>query len=193
MVQKNPGPIKPIVQRLQKLIDPWMGRSTTQARANGFRIYYRIQPELDPTGSKRIKIVINTREHFTVYGVAEKEYSINNRWYAEKTNINTFSLDELAGAKLRALYQRKKGRDLFDIDRLLVAKLIDPDRTVKAFQAYLEYQNLDVTRNQFTENLTLKMAEPTFREDVESLLVPGTDFDVNKAFDNTLRLIDLLP
>lgn len=192
-VQKSPGPIKPIVQRLQKLIDSWMGRSTTQARANGFRVYHRFQPELNPTGPKKTKIEINTREHFTVYGVENKEYSVNNRWYDGNATINTYSLDELAGTKLRALYQRKKGRDLFDIDRLLVNKMIDPDRTLHAFHTYLDKQNLSVKRIQFKENLTLKMAEPTFRGDVESLLVPGTNFDVDKAFDNVLQLIDLLP
>lgn len=192
-VQKDPGPIKPIVQRLQKLIDPWMGRSSTQARANGFRIYHRFQPELDPSGSKRVKIEINTREHFTIYGVEQKTYSVNNRWYSRDATVLTYSLDELTGTKLRALYQRKKGRDLFDIDRLLSANMIDPDRTVKAFQAYLENQNLSVSRKQFTNNLTLKMTEPIFREDVESLLVPGANFDVDKAFANTSKLIDLLP
>lgn len=171
------------------MLDPWMGRNTTQARAKGFRIYHRFQPELGPTGSKRIKLEINTREHFTVYGLEEREYSVNNRWYAEKANIITYSLDELAETKLRALYQRKKGKDLFDIDRLLLATMIDPERTVQAFHAYLEKQNLSVKRKELVENLNLKMAEPTFREDVESLLVPGTDFDVDKAFENTLRLI----
>lgn len=192
-VQRNPGPIKPIVQRVQKLIDPWMGKSTTQTRANGFRIYHRFQPESDSGGSKRIKIEINTREHFTVYDPEEKPYSVNNRWFTGEASIGTYSIDELAGTKLRALYQRKKGRDLFDMDRLITEEMIDLNRTVTAFEEYLRSQDLRVTRKQFTQNLMLKMAETTFREDVESLLIEGTDFDADEAFNNVHRLIDLLP
>lgn len=193
-VQRVQGPIKPIVQRIQKLIDPWMGRSTTQTRANGFRIYHRFQPESDPTGRpKRIKIEINTREHFTVYGEEELGYSVDSRWFTGDATINTYSINELAGTKLRALYQRKKGRDLFDIDRLITKEMIDPNRTVNAFQEYLRSQDLRVTRKQFTQNLTLKMAETTFREDVESLLIPGTEYDADQAFENAIEIINYLP
>ncbi len=140
-VQTVAGPIKPIVQRLQKLIDPWMGKSTTKTRANGFRIYYRFQSESDPDIIKKIKIEINTREHFTVFGVKKMKYAVDSPWYAESTQIQTYSIDELAGTKLRAMYQRKKGRDLFDIYRLLKDKLINPQKTVEAFQAYLQAES----------------------------------------------------
>ena len=46
-VQTVAGPIKPIVLRLQKLIDPWLGQSTTRTRANGFRSYYQFRSESD--------------------------------------------------------------------------------------------------------------------------------------------------
>ncbi|MBT4036357.1 MAG: nucleotidyl transferase AbiEii/AbiGii toxin family protein [Candidatus Marinimicrobia bacterium] len=192
-VQKDPGPIKPIVQTIQRLIDPWMGKSSTQARANGFRIYYHFLPESDPTTPKRIKIEINTREHFTVYGAVPANYSVDNRWYSGGAEISTYSIDELAGTKLRALYQRKKGRDLFDIDRLIGEQMIDHGETVKAFQLYLDHQNLRVTQKQFAANLTEKLTDTTFREDVDSLLVSGTDYDADKAYINTMQLVEIIP
>lgn len=191
-VQTVAGPIKPIVQRLQKLIDPWMGRSTTRTRANGFRIYYRFQSESDSDMIKKIKIEINTREHFTVFGIKKMDFAVDSPWYTADTQISTYSIDELAGTKLRALYQRKKGRDLFDIYRLLADKLIDPQKTVEAFQAYLKKQDLHVKRDQYLENIKLKLLEPVFRTDVESLLVSGVKFDPDVALEQVETLIRLL-
>ena len=37
-----------------------------------------------------------------------------SRWYSGTAAIATFEFDELLATKLRALYQRRKGRDLFD-------------------------------------------------------------------------------
>ena len=192
-VQTVAGPIKPIVQRLQKLIDPWMGKSTTKTRANGFRIYYRFPTESDQSIIKKIKIEINTREHFTVFGVKKMNYAVDSPWYTGSTQIRTYSVDELAGTKLRALYQRKKGRDLFDIYRLLVDELINPEKTVEAFQAYLQKQDLTVKRGQYLENLRLKLLEPVFRNDVKPLLVSGVGFDPDIAFKQIESLIGLLP
>ncbi len=192
-VQTVAGPIKPIVQRLQKLIDPWMGQSTTKTRANGFRIYYRFQSESDPDIIKKIKIEINTREHFTVFGIKKMDFAVDSPWYTADTQISTYSIDELAGTKLRALYQRKKGRDLFDVYRLLTDKLINPQKTVDAFQAYLQNQNLQVKRDQYMENMRLKLLEPVFRTDVESLLVSGVEFDPDVAFKRIESIIGLLP
>ena len=107
-VQTASDPIKPVVLGLQKLIDPWLGKSTTRTRANGFRIYYQFRTESDPDLIKKIKLEIYTREHFTVFGIKKMNFSVDSRWYKNTTQINTYSIDELAGTKLRALYQRKK-------------------------------------------------------------------------------------
>ena len=37
-----------------------------------------------------------------------------SRWYSGTAAIATFEINELLATKLRALYQRRKGRDLFD-------------------------------------------------------------------------------
>ena len=40
---------------------------------------------------------------------------MDSPWFTGATDIITYELDELMATKLRALYQRRKGRDLFDI------------------------------------------------------------------------------
>ena len=191
-VQLNAGSIKPIVERIQALLDPWMGKSTTQPRANGSRIYYRFQPESGGTIPRRIKIEINTREHFTVFGKVEKEYSMITRWFSGTAPIQTYCLNELAGTKLRALYQRKKGRDLFDLYKILAGKMIESGRTIQAFQVYLDNQDLHVTKDQFLMNLRIKMADRSFRTDIEPLLVPGTKYNAEEAFESVQKLIQNL-
>jgi hypothetical protein len=58
------------------------------------------------------KIEINTRQHFTVYGHQTQHLAVESRWFAASADVRTFHLDELLGTKLRALYQRRYGRDL---------------------------------------------------------------------------------
>ena len=63
----------------------------------------------------RLKIEINTREHFTVLGLKEIPYKVENGWFSGECSLTGYELEELLGTKMRALYQRRKGRDLFDL------------------------------------------------------------------------------
>jgi len=69
---------------------------------------------LQPLIKMRLKIEINTREHFNVLGLKQIPYSVENSWFSGTCNLTGYELEELLGTKLRALYQRRKGRDLFD-------------------------------------------------------------------------------
>lgn len=46
-------------------------------------------------------------------------------------------MPELLGTKLRALYQRKKGRHLFDLDLSLDHAEFDGDLLLEAFEEYM--------------------------------------------------------
>jgi predicted nucleotidyltransferase component of viral defense system len=52
----------------------------------------------------------------------------------------TYELEELLATKLRALYQRGKGRDLFDLVMALEAAKVDPERILKAFGEYMHHE-----------------------------------------------------
>jgi len=173
-VQRNPGPIKPIVKAIQNLINPWIGKSNTEQRKDGFRIYYRFQAESDPEQTAKIKVEINTREHFTVFPEEEINYSVDSQWYKGNSVIKTYHIDELAGTKLRALYQRKKGRDLFDLQELIKRRMITPKRVIKAFQAYLDHQDLSISQKEFLTNLREKISDDIFIHDIDIFLLPTT-------------------
>lgn len=80
---------------------------------------YRFETEIQPIIKMRLKIEINCREHFTVLGLQQVPFKVQNGWFSAECMINTYYIEELLGTKLRALYQRRKGRDLFDLDLAL--------------------------------------------------------------------------
>lgn len=63
----------------------------------------------------RLKVEINCFEHFNVLGLQEVPFRVESGWFTGEARLTTYQLEELVGTKLRALYQRKKGRDLFDL------------------------------------------------------------------------------
>jgi predicted nucleotidyltransferase component of viral defense system len=42
-------------------------------------------------------------------------FQVDSSWYSGAVDVLTYEPEELLGTKLRALYHRKKGRDLFDL------------------------------------------------------------------------------
>lgn len=97
-------------------------RQTSDLRPQGKRrierragARYRFESEVPPIRPMRLKIGINTREHFAVLAYHRRSLVVANPWYTGDSEVTTYMLDELMGTKLRALYQRRKGRDLFDL------------------------------------------------------------------------------
>mgnify|MGYP000488372721 CR=1 FL=1 len=76
---------------------------------------FRMESEIPPTIPLRLKIEINCFEHFNELGLVKIPFEMENSWFSGKCGVTTYRLNELLGTKLRALYQRKKGRDLFDL------------------------------------------------------------------------------
>jgi len=139
-------------------------------------------------------VEINSREHFTVYGFNEAPFTVSSRWFEGSCNIKIYELNELLGTKLRALYQRKKGRDLFDLAIALEKAEVDPSRVVGAFGAYMDHEGHRVTRAQFEQNLDAKLHDPQFSADLGPLLADGFAWDLETAAVNvSSELLELLP
>ena len=101
----------------------------------------------------RLKIEINTREHSTELGLERVPFEVDSPWFSGFAEISTYALDELLGTKLRALYQRKKGRDLFDLWHALETGRVDPLRVLACFRRYMSEGGHSATRAQFEANL----------------------------------------
>lgn len=82
---------------------------------------YRFETSFAPVSTMRLKIEINTREHFSVMGITRRAFTVHNPRFDGTTELPVYHFDELLGTKVRALYQRKKGRDLYDLWIALVS------------------------------------------------------------------------
>ena len=78
---------------------------------------FRVDSTFLPIIPIRLKIEINCKEHFNVLDLVKIPFKGKNQWYNGSCEITTYQLEELIGTKLRALYQRRKGHDLFDLQK----------------------------------------------------------------------------
>ena len=121
---------------------------------------------------------------------------VESRWFSGDAGVTTFKFDELMGTKLRALYQRSKGRDLFDLWFALAHGTVDTGALLRSFRRYMAEGGHTVTRAQFERNLHEKARSRGFRRDIQPLLRPDSnqDFDIDEALDVVReRLIRMLP
>lgn len=181
LVQTEPGPIGTILDACRAQLDPWLGKPTRSRAQGSVALVYRFESEIPPIRPMRLKIEINTREHFAVLGLVRRKTAADNPWCTRQADVTTYQIDELFGTKLRALYQRKKGRDLFDLWLALSRGMLDPLRVVACFAEYLKHEGHTVSRAQFEQNLYDKQSDPAFLQDIKPLLRPDIDYDARKA------------
>lgn len=183
LVQIHPGPIKPVLFRLGEVLS-WMPDRVTKPKRYNNTVLFRMESEFPPIKPIRLKVEINCYEHFDVLGLKKIPLEIENRWFKGKCNITTYELEELLGTKLRALYQRKKGRDLFDLQVALNQAEVDIDRVMECYNRYMEFAvGKAPTYKQFLQNMELKMQDPEFLEDTDILLRADAEkFEPTKAF-----------
>ena len=145
-------------------------------------VYYQFETEVPPPYRVRVKIEINTREHFNVLGLQKETFSVDNPWFQGSADVTTYRPEELLGTKLRALYQRKKGRDLFDLYYALEKLDLDIDKIIDCFHAYMqEEENKAPTAREFELNLEEKMQDEEFTGDITALLRPEIEYNPNDA------------
>ena len=145
-------------------------------------------------GFQKLKIEINTREHFSVFGLQQKDFRLKSRWFSGESKILSYEFDELLGTKIRAFYQRDKGRDLFDLWFALQQKHFNPKKAVQAFLQYMEYENKNITRALFEMNFAEKLDSGSFNQDISPLLAPNIQWDFAKAAKEIFeKIIPLLP
>lgn len=194
LVQVHSGAVGPLLDALHETLDPWLGIPRWSQKEGRIALIYRVQSEDTPTVKLRLKIEINTREHFCAFEFKSIPFSVQSRWFDGAADILTYELDELLATKMRALYQRKKGRDLFDLDAGLSKEATNSSRIVEAFYTYLEQEEGFVTRAMFERNLSLKLRDPRFSADINPLLSDGIEWDMANAAQAAYeRLLTLLP
>ena len=181
LVQVKAEPAGPVLTELRDVLNPWLGEPKWKQTRGRVTLMYRFNSEDVPPLLLRLKVEINTREHFAIHGFVRQPFVINSRWFRGDCEINTYSLDELLATKLRALYQRRKGRDLFDLAVGLASPSVDPDRVVHAFVEYMKHGNHSASRAEYERNLRAKLDDSRFTADIGPLLANGFAWDIEAA------------
>lgn len=115
----------------------------------------------------RIKLEINTHETSPAQGLVRTSFTVDNAWFSGATEVLTFSTAELVSTKLRALFQRSKGRDLFDLWLALDHMNVAPEDILSSFGPY---RPDGYTSGRAIENLHEKLGDPAFRTDLDLLV-----------------------
>lgn len=177
LVQVQAGPAGAMMDAIQATLNPWLGKPAWKQTRGRVTFRYGFESGTPLSMKMRLKIEINTREHLAVLGYTKRPFSVRSRWFERTASVRTFELDELLATKLRALYQRKKGRDLFDLVVALEDGRSDPRRIVETFRSYMKAESRPPTRAMFERNLDGKLRDPGFVSDMSGLLAAGREWD----------------
>ncbi|MBI5374419.1 MAG: nucleotidyl transferase AbiEii/AbiGii toxin family protein [Candidatus Schekmanbacteria bacterium] len=192
LVQVNRGAIGGVIDALQENLNHWLGVPKRNFSEGRVTLIYKVQSEEGPL--LKLKVEINSREHFTVLGFEKRKFAVNSKWFTGSADILTYQLEELLGTKLRGLYQRKKGRDLFDLWTALTNTNAKPEKVIECFLNYMEHEGNKVTRAEFEKNLYEKLYDARFIEDISPLLYAEGEWDLHKAGEVVMnQLVTLIP
>ena len=194
------GPIGPVLDQLRVVVEPWLGRAQFEQSPVAPKFRFRVEAEDGSGVPIRLKIEINTREVEAFDAPPALPLEVANPWFSGEAAISTFSREEMLATKLRALLQRDRGRDLYDLAYALeVFETLDVDRIVEMFGQYLALSGQTISRAQAQERMFAKLANPRFLLDVRPLLPAAraetlTEASTAEAFRRVfVVLIDRLP
>ncbi len=184
LVQIKPGPIKPIMERIGEVVTFFEEKRTTQVRGHGAKALYRFTSEYEEI-RMRLKIEINCKEHFNVLDWVDFPFEVATEWFSGKAEIRTYNINELLGTKLRALYQRSKGRDLFDLDYSRRNIDLNFEQIITCFKEYTSFATgkKPPGKKEFLLNIEEKENSAEFTGDMEGLLRPEIKYYQNEAFN----------
>lgn len=82
------------------------------------------------------------------------------------------------------MYQRKKGRDLFDVYHALTNLDLNTNTVIECYREYMAFSvDRPPTPKQFIRNMDLKMSNPDFQGDIYALLRPEVKYNQREAYD----------
>jgi predicted nucleotidyltransferase component of viral defense system len=188
-VRVSAGGIGPLTTSLTSLGER-LGMEV-RTRVGRFPKVYFTAPFEAGTGTMRVKIEVNTYERFPARPLERVLFTVESDWYSGTGDVLTFSMPELVATKLRALYQRTKGRDLLDLWLGLHELEVAPADVIECFEPY---RPNGYTRGRAERNLRAKVANEQFRNDLLPLLpaVPAgytIDAAANEVVERALSLM----
>lgn len=185
LVQTHAEPIGATVDAIRETLS-WLGKCSRVQAGHSMHLIYKFTPEADPQATLKLKVEINTREHEHLIGIRAYPFEVDNDWYQGAAEIASFEPEELFGTKLRALLQRRKNRDLFDLHHGLDQLEMDRNKLIECFNHYLALEGNPITRANAEQRMLEKLSR-NLTEDIAPLLPAGIRFnddDAVQAFEH---------
>jgi predicted nucleotidyltransferase component of viral defense system len=160
------------------------------------RITYSIRSIIEPGRTLDIVVEANVTERKPHRSVVEMPFSFPLRDKPIQTRIKGYDIHEMLGTEMRALFQRRRGRDLFDLYWALTksGNPVDPSAVIESFQHYLKQEGTRAGRAEYIGILEGHLEDGGFCSDTESLLRHGIDYDPRSAGNYVIdNLLNLLP
>ena len=176
-------PIRETIDHLRDAL-AWMGEPVVKQKKHNNTLVFKVQPTDVGAGEIHLKVEINCKEHFSVLPMVRMPFYVENSWFKGSCEVQTYELAELTGTKLRAVYQRRKGRDLFDLWKILtLMPNLDKEKVMEAYERYIGFTASHLpTYKEFVMNMEEKLQDEEFLADTEMILGPGEEYDASVAW-----------
>jgi len=160
------------------------------------RLTYSVPSVSEPGTTLDVVVEANVTERKPHRAIVQIPFEFTYRDTTIKSALKGYDLHEMLGTKMRALFQRKRGRDLFDLYWALTraTPAVDPVIVIDSFQHYLAQEGGSAARAEFISILDSHLADRGFCNDMIPLLRVGLDYDPQTAGAFVkAKLLELLP
>ena len=138
----------------------------------------------------RLKIETNVAESTPYTPHVFIPFDVNSPWWSGRADVRAFTVEEILATKVRALCQRRKGRDLFDLWIGLGLPGVDTGEIAAALSHYMKDRIYSYP--QLVGHLKTKLRDPDFAADLDGLVrkVPS-NYDIPGALELVRRQVGL--
>ncbi|TAN00430.1 MAG: nucleotidyl transferase AbiEii/AbiGii toxin family protein [Chitinophagaceae bacterium] len=166
LVQMKAEPIGEVLDRLRIVLD-FLGKARVEVGDMMATMKFRFESEIAPIVPLRLKIEINCREHFAESGWEKKDFRVQSNWFEGSCSLTTYTVEELLGTKIRALFQRRKGRDLYDLYQAFTKSKLDIEVMHNCYRKHMKFSVGSVpSQKEFIQNMELKLQDEYFVGDI---------------------------
>jgi hypothetical protein len=180
-VQAKVEPIGATVDATREALS-WLGRCQREQAGHSTHLAFKFTPEVDSQVTLKLKIEIHTCEHTNLLGIKRYPFELKSECHQGKTEIASFEPEELFGAKLRALLQRRASRDPCDLHQGLEQLALAPEKVLACFHHCLALEGKPITRATAKQRM-LEQLIRSLTEDITPLLSAGIRFEAVDAID----------
>lgn len=185
-VRRSAGPIKPIIDAIHDIADV-VGFDDVSV-AIGTHPKACLRSTFNSGAPLRIKIEMNTFKRSPANPTTTRPLTVESPWFSGSVDVPSFVSQELVATKIRALYQRRKGRDLFDLWLAVHKAGVAPKEIARCFHPY---RPDGWTPQLALSNLEKKANEQVFSTDLDALVVTWPEgYSFEAGIDVVKRIID---